>query len=787
MRALNRKLIRDVIHLRGQLIAVSLVVMCGVAMWVTMRGAYRSLLLSQHLYYAADRFADAFAHLIRAPLSVAREIERIPGVTAVQTRIVFDVTLDVPGLAEPATGRLVSIPEDSHPRLNDLHLRRGRWIDGGNPSEVIVSEVFAQTNHLQPGDTLAAVLNGRWRRLLIVGIGLSPEYVYEIRAGDVVPDRRRFAILWIGRKAIQNAFSMEGAFNDVSVSIAPGASPAVVIAGMDRILAPYGGTGAYDREQQISHRYLSDEIRGNRVGGMIVPSIFLGVAAFLIHIVLSRLVQTQRDQIAVLKAFGYTNVDVGLHYLGMALVSVVAGSALGIVVGVRLAIALSVLYKDFFHFPVFRLDLSPSLLAGGAIISATAAAIGAIVSVGAAVRLPPAEAMRPEAPPRFHAGIVERSRAFRAASPATRIVLRNILRRKLKSALSILGVALAVSILVVAHFLFDSIDALMDIQFGHAERQDLSVPFYLARPGSAIDDLRRMHGVLAVEPYRAVSVSVSRENRQRRTGLIGLTPDASLRRLVDRNGHTVAIPPEGIVLNGKLAGILGVQEGDVVTVHVLEGVRPVADLRVARVVDDLLGIAAYANIDVVRRLMMEGDVVSGGYLAVDPMTRQRLYPQLKTAPAVAGVSIREAMIQSFRETIAQSLAIMNTSGIVFAIIIAAGVIYNGARIALSERGRELASLRVLGFTRTEVGWMLIAEQAILTAAAIPFGYALGYVLSGLLVHAYDSEVYRLPLVIARETWGFAFVVVAAAAVASSLLVLRRIRHLDLVEVLKTRE
>jgi len=787
MRALERKLLRDVLHLRGQLIAVALVVMCGVAMWVTMRGAYRSLVLSRRTYYSTGRFADVFAHLVRAPLATATAMERIPGVNAVQPGIVFDVTLDVPGLAEPATGHLVSIPEDGHPQLNDVHLRQGRWIDAGNPGEVIVSESFASANHLRPGDSIGAVLNGRWRRLSVVGIGLSPEYVYEIRAGSVFPDKQRFGVLWIGRKAIQDAFSMFGAFNDVSLAIAPHASTLDVIARVDRMLAQYGGTGAYDREQQLSHRFLADEIRGDRVGGLIIPGIFLAVAAFLIHIVLARLVQTQRDQIAVLKAFGYGNLDIGLHYLGMALAAVALGGILGAVVGTRLAIALATLYKDFFHFPVFSLDLSPTLYATGVLISALAAALGALVAVGAAVRLPPAEAMRPEAPPRFHAGMIERSRVFAAASPAARIVLRNVLRRKVKASLSILGVAMAFAILVVGRSMFDSVDALLRTEFDRAERADVTVPFLLARPGSAIADLRHLQGVLRAEPFRTVSVLIANGNRERRTGLTGLPEEGSLRRIVDRHGRVVPVPPEGLVLSRKLAEVLDVRDGDCVRVSVQEGIRPVVDLRVTRTVDDLLGLGAYADIAVVRRLLQEGDVVSGAYLAVDPLARQRLYRALKNAPAVAGVAVRDAAIQSFKETIAQSLEITNVSGIVFACIIAAGVIYNGARIALSERGRELATLRVLGFSRAEVGWILVAEQVILTALAVPLGMALGYGLCALLMRAYDSEVYRLPFVISRQTWGFAFVVVAAAALASSLLVLRRIRRLDLIEVLKTRE
>ncbi len=787
MRALERKLLRDVFHLRGQLIAVGLVVMCGIAMWVTMRGAYRSLLLSQSAYYTEYRFADVFAHCTRAPLSVVQAIERIPGVTAVQPRIVFDVTLDITGLTEPATGRLVSIPEEGRPRLNNVHIRQGRWIERTNPDEVVISEALALANHLHPGDTVGAVLNGRWRRLLIVGIGLSPEYVYEIREGDIFPDKRRFGILWIGRKAIQNAFSMEGAFNNVSLALAPGSSTPDAIARIDDLLAQYGGTGAYDREQQISHRFLSDEIRGDRVGGNIVPTIFLAVAAFLIHIVLSRLVQTQRDQIAVLKAFGYSNFDVGLHYLGIALVAVTLGSVAGLIVGARLAIALAGLYREFFHFPVYRLDLSLPLLSSGVAISALAAILGAISAVGRAVRLPPAEAMRPEAPPLFHTGPIERSGILQTFSPATRIVFRNMFRRWVKSSMSVVGIALAVAILVVAHFTIDAIDALMKSQFNDVQREDVSVPFHLPRQSTVIDDLRKMPGVLAIEPYRAVSVKISFENHVRRTGLIGVTPAPSMRRLVDRNGVEVPIPPEGIVLNAKLADVLRVREGDRVNVRILEGVRPVADLPVTRIVDDLFGLGAYVDIRVLNRLMQEEDVVSGAHLAVDPLSRDRIYRDLKQAPAVAGVSIREAALESFKETIAASLTLTNTSGIIFACIIAAGVIYNGARIALSERGRELASLRVLGFTRAEVGWMLILEQVILTAVAIPIGFVLGYGLSALLVGAYDSEVYRMPLVVSRATRAFAFIVVAIAVTGSSLVVLRRIKRLDLVEVLKTRE
>ncbi|MHB8999440.1 MAG: ABC transporter permease [Thermoanaerobaculia bacterium] len=787
MRAINRKLLRDVMHLRGQLIAVALVVMCGIATWVTMRGAYQSLLLSQDVYYREYRFADVFAHVERAPLSVAEAIGRKPSVVAVQPRIVYDVTLDIPGLAEPATGRLVSIPDNGRPRLNDIHIRTGRWIDASNPDEIIVSEAFALSNKLKPGDSIAAILNGRWRQLRIVGIGLSPEFVYEIKAGDMFPDPRRFGVLWIGRQAVQNAFSMEGAFNDLAIGKAAGASTPELIENVDAVLAEYGGTGAYDREEQISNRFLSDEIKGTRVSGNIIPAIFLGVAAFLVHIVMTRLVQTQRDQIAVLKAFGYTNIDVGLHYLGIAFTAVATGSIAGALVGTRLMYLLAGGYKEFYHFPIFRMNLDVALYTGAIAISAAAAAVGALVAVRGAVSLPPAEAMRPEAPPQFHAGFIERSRAFAASHPATRIVVRNIIRRKAKSILAILGVAVATAILVVGRFMFDAVDHLMYLQFQVVQREDVAVPFLLPRPGTAIEDLRHVPGVLGVEPYRAVAIKLSHENYNRRTALLGVGERTSMRRLILADGGAATVPPTGIVLNTQLASILHVREGDRVTMQVLEGRRPVLDVPVSRVIDEMIGIGAYMDIEALRRILDEGDVVSGGYLMVDPLQTGEIYSRLKQTPAVAGVAIRQASIESFKETIAKSMAISNFAIILFACVIAAGVIYNGARIALSERARELASLRVLGFTRAEVSRMLIGEQAILTAAAIPFGFVLGYALAALLVQAYESELYRIPLVVSMKTYAFAFIVIALAAAGSSLVVLRRIKQLDLVEVLKTRE
>ena len=778
---------RDLIHLRGQVVAVGLVVACGIATYVTMRSSYDALVVSREAYYEEYRFADVFAQLKRAPESLAAEIQNLPGVATTQTRVVLDVTLDVPGLDEPATARLVSIPERRTATLNDLYIRQGRYIEPGMRDEVLVSESFAEANDLQVGQSLGAVINGRWEEMRIVGIALSPEYVHEIRAADVFPDRRRFGILWMSREALGPAFDMEGAFNNLSVSLAPGASEPEVIDRLDELLERYGGLGAYGRDEQESHRFLADEIEQDRITGIIVPAIFLGVAAFLIHMVLSRLIATQRDQIAVLKAFGYGNVAVGIHYLKFALVAVLGGTVAGTALGVWFGAALAEVYKQFFRFPVLKFEVGVGTAGLAIAISAGAAFLGAILAVRRVVALPPAEAMRPEPPSNFRPGLFERIGLQKLFSPAARMIVRNIERRRWKAALSILGIALAVAVLVVGRYSFDALDYIIEVHFRTAQREDATITFNNPRTSRARFDVTHLPGVLRAETFRTVPVRLRFEHRSKRVAILGIRPDGELRTLLDRSLRKVDLPPEGLLLSTKLAEVLGAGPGDTITVEVLEGERPVRRVPVVRLVDEWIGLSAYMDSRALSRLMREGETVSGAYLAIDPRFATQLYRLIKRTPAVAGSAFRERMLASFLETVAKSLTISTTVLIVFACVIAFAMVYNSARVALSERGHELASLRVLGFTQREVSVMLLGEQALLTLAAIPLGFAIGLGICALLAQLMNTELYRMPLVLSGQSYAFAFLIIGAAVGLSGLLILKRLYSLDLVAVLKTRE
>jgi putative ABC transport system permease protein len=786
---LDRKLLRDLWHTRGQMLAVALIIACGVGVFVTTRGVYAMLVDARADYYRNYRFADVFAAVERAPESLAPRIARLPGVDAVATGVTREVTLDVPGLEEPATALLVSVPDRGEPRLNALQVRRGRSLEPGARDEVLVSEGFARANRLEPGARLGAVIHGRWQWLKVVGIAISPEYIYVLRPGTGLPDDRRYGVLWMGREAISHAYDLYGAFNRVAVSLAPGASEAEAIDALDRLLDRYGALGAYGRADHLSHKVISDEINNSRVYGAVVTGIFLAVAAFIIHIVLSRMVATQRDQIAVLKAFGYGNLAVGWHYLKLVLAVVIVGVALGLPLARWVGGLFTDVYRGFFHFPRLDWVLSPEGVATALGASLVAAASGAYGALARAVRLPPAEAMRPEAPLQYAPTLIERMGFQRWLSVSVRMIVRNLERRPLKALLSTLGLALAVAILIAGRYGMDALDYIMDVQFRAVQREDVMIEFAKPLSASARHAARHLPGVVAAEPFRRVPIRLKFRHRERRTALLGLPPTGELRAVVDLHYRRIALPAEGLLMSTKLAASLGLMSGDTVTVEVLDGARRVADLPVAGLVDDLVGVGAYMALPGLNRLLREGDVSSGAFLRVDTAARGALYAQLKRLPAVRGVSVKEAMLAGFRDVLARGLAVQTIMNIVFATVIAAGVVYNSVRIALSERARELASLRVLGFTQREIAAMLLGEQALLTAAAIPLGFLIGYGICAAVSAALNAqqETFRLPLVLTTRTYAFAVVVVTLAAFLSGLLVWNRLRKLDLVAVLKTRE
>lgn len=785
MKSLHRKLLREIVQLRGQVMAIALVMAGGIGTMVMALGNHEALSRTRAQFYAEYGFADVFAQAKRVPMPLANTIRAVPGVRALDARIVGFAPLELDGFSDPVNAQLVSLPARGGSDLNRLHLRSGRLPQ--RPEETVVGEAFAEAHGLHEGDSLVAILNGRRQQLRIAGIGLSPEFIYQIKPGEVFPDFQRFAVLWMQHEAMDRAFDMDGAFNNLVAVLQPGAREADVIDAIDRLLAPFGGTGATGRDLQPSHRFLDEELDQLRMMARMFTAIFLGVTAFLLNVVLGRLVASQREQIALLKAFGYSRLQVATHYAQLVLMVVTAGILPGLALGAWMGRAIAGIYREYYRFPYLEWSLDPSLVLMAAAFAIGAGTLGTFAALARVHRLAPAEAMRPEAPATFRPLLLERLGLGRWVDPVARMVLRNLERRPLRTLFSVLGIGLACGILVMSRAMPSSVEHIVDVQFGFAQRDDFGIGFTEPTGNRAVEELARLPGVRAVEPFRVAAVTLRNDHRSYRTALQGLPEKGDLKRVLDAGIQPAALPAEGLLLTDYLADLLGVRPGDHLQVQFLEGHRRTITVPVAGTVQEFLGVGAYARHAYLNTLLTDGDVASGAWLAIDARQRDAVLAELRRRPRVASVTDRTAMIQSFRDTMAQSLSTFTFAITLMAGAIAADVVYNAARITLAERGRELASLRVLGYTREEVRGFLLGELATLSFMALLPGFALGMGMIVLLSCGLQSDLFRIPVVADAAGLAFAGLVVLAATVLSALMVRRRLDGLDLVAALKTKE
>ncbi len=787
MTALDHKLWRDLWQLRGQMVAIMLVLACGVATFIMFASTHDSLELSRSDYYRNYRFADLFVSLKRAPEAVADRLAAIPGVATAETRVTAWVTVDLPGFPETITGLLTSLPDYGPPRINALLRREGRVTDLRRDDELIVDHAFAAAHRLHPGDRLPLIIKGKRRTFTIVGIAMSPEHIYQLRPGALFPDEERYAVMWMARTPLGDAYDMKGAFNSVVFKLEQNANVQEVIDRVDLALASYGGLGAYARADQLSHHFLSEEFKQLLTLTHLFPVIFLGIAAFLLNIVVNRLITTQREQVAALKAFGYGNGAIALHYIKLVMVVVAVALAVGAGLGIFLGRGLSGIYLGFYRLPYLIFQLRPAIVINATLISAAAAVFGTLLAVRSAARLRPAEAMRPEPPARYRESLLERAGIKRLLSQPTRMIFRHIGHRPFKSLLTVVGIAFAGAITTTGLFQGDTVHYMMDVQYNRASHEDLAVTFTDPASRRALYELVGLPGVEYGEVFRNVSVRLRHGHYSYRTAIRGVEPGGEIKQLLDTELQPLRIPREGLLITDYLAGLLHLRPGEEVTVEVLEGARPVRQVPVVGVVKEYLGLFGYMELGALNRLLDEGRAISGAYLRVERPALLDLHHRLKETPRVASVVERTQDMRNFDRIMEQTMLFIALIATVFSCIIAVGVVYNSARIILTERSRELASLRVLGFTRGEISYILLGELGLLTVAALPLGLYLGYLLCGYIASTLQNELYRVPLVIDRDTYAFAAAVVVVGTVISALLVRRKLDHLDLIAVLKTKE
>ena len=787
MRALDRKLCRDLRRLWAQSLAIALVVAGGMASLVMAVGSLKSLEETRIAYYERFEFADVFASLRRAPKTLLAEIAEIPGVAAAEGRIVKQALLDIPGFAEPAAGEFISLPEGGQPRLNQLYLRSGRLPQATSAQEVVVTDGFAKAHQFVPGSHFSAILNGRKRDLVIVGTAMSPEFIYTMGPGDRIPDDRRFAIVWMAEKPLASAYDLDGAFSSVTLKLLPDASEPEVIRRLDALLDRYGGQAAYGRRDQFSHAYINHGLDMLRNMSRTLPPIFLVVAAFLINLTLSRIVALEREQIGLFKAIGYSNRAIALHYIKLVIIVMAVGIVAGAAAGAWLGDIVTKIYRDLVHFPFLIFAPTTGLYVIAAALSLAAGIAGALHALRSIAGLPPAVAMQPPAPPQFRR-VLPAAWSRRHLLPQSLVMTaRDITGHPFRAAFTMTGLSLSTGILIASLFLSDTTANLIDVTFFMADRQDATVSFVERRDADVVEQVAHLPGVIAVEPYREVPVRVRKGPLERRVMLNARPADADLSRIVDVDLRPVVLPEGGLAISSRLAGLIHAKAGDIVEIDLLEGQHRTVSLPITTLVEDYFGMQAMMDSATLSRLMREAPAVNAVNVSLDTSRLGEFYEAVKRLPTVAGLALQRLSLVNFRKEMAVIVSTMATIYTGLAALIAFGVVYNSARVSLSERARELASLRVLGFTNAEVLRILLLELALLTVLAQPVGWGIGYGLAWLLKTKMEADVMRARLVVDNLTYALASGMVVGAALCSALVVRGRVARLDLVSVLKTRD
>lgn len=769
---------RDLRRTRAEGLAVALVASCAVATAVMAANVRGTLEASLAAYYEEYDFADVFATAARAPDSLLPALRDLPGVIAAETRIAAWAVLMPPAMEVPAVGRILSLPDGRRATVNRIALQAGRNVAAGHPDEVVVSHPFAAAHGLSPGHTLAARIGGGLRTLTVVGVALAPEAVFAVGPGQIVPDDRRFGHLWMSRRALGEALDYQDMFNEVVLRMNSATDAALARRQLDALLAPFGGVASHGRADHPSHAFVQGQL--DQVAGLavVLPPVFLLVAGFLVHGALRRMVAIERRQIGILKSLGIEARTIRRHYLLYAGAIMALGALLGVALGTWMGIELTHLYARFFRFPVMVPVTDVAAMLTVLALVAIVAYIAAAGAVRRAMRLTPAEALRP-APP-FAYG---RALPWPALGARSHMLVRQLLRHKGRAGLTFGATALAMGLIVATAFSFDALDHMIRVT-ADGERQDVTVLTPFPVPEVVLQRLRSMPGVRHAEGFRTSPAELVAGSRRHAAPLTGLPLDGTLRRLLSPDLRPLPPPADGIALTARLADLLAVRPGDEVQL-LLPGAATPRNVTVAALTEQYFGVEATIALPVLNEWLGDGHRFTGARVALEPGAGPDFARALQDVPALAGYVDKHATLAAFRTTMMRTLTVLVSFFVLFAVLITAGVIYSSGRVLFGERRTDLAVLRALGYPRRDVTVLLLAELMVPVLLALPLGAALGRLFGWVIVQGLDSPLFRVPLVIGPRTDAAAILATLLVTAGTSLLVARATVRLPLAPALAT--
>ena len=792
MSVLDRKLRRELLGAIGMILAITSIMAIGISAYVALNSAYRNLTIAQRQYYNECRMADFTLELKKVPLADLEPLKNIPGVVDIRPRIQFFATVDIERVIEPLNGLVLSLPNERRPVINDIILRRGGYFSDRRDNEVIVNDAFARRHGLHPGMWIHLLLNNQRQELYIVGTAISSEFCYLLGPGAMVPDPKRFGVFYVKQTYAEEIFDFRGAANQVVGVMSPDvrSKPQEVLRKAELMLESYGVLNSYPLRDQASHRFIDNEIQGLRAFGVINPSIFLAVASLVLNVLMTRLAEQQRVVVGTLKALGYSNLQIFAHFLKFGLCIGVIGGAIGCGLGYWISTGMTAMYLLFYQFPNLVSGVYPDILAQAVAISLVCALLGSVNGARAVMKLEPAEAMRPKPPAQGGKVFLERFHwLWSRMSFAGRMTVRNIVRHRLRTGAGIFAASMGACVAVNALMLTEAIVEMVDFQFELVQRSDLDLVFKDERGRDTLNELRHLPGVDYVEPMLDVPCTLVNGPYTRKTGVTGLVQNSRLTIPRKKDASRLRIPSAGLMMNSKMAELLHLKQGDVVTIIPTKGQRHPVAARIESISDSYLGLVVYAEIEYLSNLIGEEFAMTGAQLAArsDSAHRNALYRELKEMPSLQAVNARADTIYNVRETLVKNQKIFIYLLVGFAGVIFFGTVLNSSLISLAERQREVATLRVLGYNEWQIGNLFARESMLTNLVGTLVGLPLGYLLNLGVTEAYDTDMFRIPVVDPGDVFGIVVLLGMLFGVAAHLIVQRSIFKMDWLDAMKTKE
>ncbi|PKM76618.1 MAG: hypothetical protein CVU90_11745 [Firmicutes bacterium HGW-Firmicutes-15] len=789
MGILGKKLWRHIRHNKGQFLAVAAVVMVGIIAYIAMSSSYYNLSQSQENFYRENNFADYYFQVVKAPQEVMKQVEILPGVKRVTGRIQRDLPI-IKKSGERATARVVSYTLPMENELNNLSLVQGRMFadnQRGSDVEVLLDPKFASANNLVWGDRVTVVVEGKETFLNAVGSAISPEFIYTMKdSADMLPDPQKFGIFMLESRQAQQVLNMPDQINQVLIEFSSGADQTQIIAAVKDILKPYGLLASYPRKDQLSHAVLQAELDSLRSVTLFLPLIFLGIAAAIQFVILRRMVKAQRSQIGVMKAMGYDNYRIMVHYASYALAVSILGAVLGTFLGLILAGSISQMYAQFFNLPGGMQGYNMKAIFYGFILSLSVGVAAGLTASRSVARIHPAEAMRPEPPQNSGKSLLEKlPLLWKELNPGWKMTLRNIGRNRGRFMLTLMGVVFAVALLIIAFFTNDAVDYIMQRYFYVGQTYDLSIRFNSLIQEKELLDINRMDGVQKVEGFLELPVKIHYQGKTQDEVLLAYPSDLSMKTMESGTGQPIQVPPDGILINQRTAAKLGVKEGDEVELETLLPIGPVHrdTVKIMGETRQLIGGGSYINLQRANRILQERNLVSGAMLKVETGKVGFVESEINKMLGVSSVLSRQKELQNFQKNMA-SMTYSVSLMILFAVVLGFAIVYNSSVMNFAERQREIASLRVVGYSTQEVSSLLLKENLLQSLFGVLLGLPFGRLVAGAYVKSVSTDLYTLPVIIYPLTYLFSALGGIIFIMLAHRFAIKGIKDLDLVATLK---